>query len=60
MMFLCAVLIFFGIKHVMTMWPVHSPVVKSLSMGVVYLSVPISAAVMAVFLFKKILELKFR
>ncbi len=60
MLFLCIVLIFFGIKHVITMWPVHSPVVKSLSMGVVYLSVPISAAVMTVFLVKKILELKFR
>ena len=60
MMFLCIVLIFFGIKHVITMWPVHSPVVRSLSMGAVYLSVPISAAVMAVFLVKKIVELKFR
>ncbi len=60
MTFLCIVLIFFGTKHVITMWPVHSPVVKSLSVGVVYLSVPISAAVMIVFLVKKILELKFR
>jgi TRAP-type C4-dicarboxylate transport system permease small subunit len=60
MLFLCIVLIFFGTKHVITMWPVHSPVVRSLSMGAVYLSVPISAAVMTVFLLKKILELKFR
>lgn len=60
MMFLCIILIVFGMKHVMTMWPVHSPVVNALSMGVVYLSVPISAAVMAIFLIKKILELNFR
>ncbi len=60
MMFLCIILIFFGIKHVITMWPVHSPVVNFLSMGVVYGSVPISAAVMVVFLIKKILELNFK
>jgi TRAP-type C4-dicarboxylate transport system permease small subunit len=42
------------------MWPVHSPAVSFLSMGVVYLSVPLSAALMVIFLLKKILELKFR
>jgi TRAP-type C4-dicarboxylate transport system permease small subunit len=59
MLFLCLLLIFFGMKHVVTMWPVHSPVVSFLSMGIVYLSVPLSAALMAVFLVKKIIELKF-
>jgi TRAP-type C4-dicarboxylate transport system permease small subunit len=60
MLFMCGLLIVYGIKHVATMWPVHSPAVSFLSMGVVYLSVPLSAALMVIFLLKKILELKFR
>ena len=60
MLLLCGILIFFGAKHVITMWPVHSPVVKSLSVGVVYLSVPASGILMVIFLLKKIFELKFR
>jgi TRAP-type C4-dicarboxylate transport system permease small subunit len=60
MLFLCVLLIVFGMKHVITMWPVHSPVVSFLSMGVVYLSVPLSAALMVIFLVAKILALKFR
>jgi TRAP-type C4-dicarboxylate transport system permease small subunit len=57
MLFLCVFLIVFGVKHVITMWPVHSPVLKFLSIGVVYLSVPISAAVMMIYLLKKVIEL---
>ncbi len=57
MLFLCVFLIIFGIKHVITMWPVHSPVLNFLSMGVVYLSIPISAAVMLIFLVKKVIGL---
>ena len=60
MMFLCVILIIYGIKHVITMWPVHSPVVPSLSIGFVYLSVPICAAIMILFLAQKILEIKFQ
>jgi len=60
MMLLCIILIVHGSKHVITMWPVHSPVVKTLSMGAVYLSVPISAVLMVIFLVKKIFELKFK
>lgn len=60
MLFLCTILIIYGIKHVITMWPVHSPVVKIVSMGAVYLSIPISAVIMLVFLIKKILNLRFR
>lgn len=60
MMFLCGILIIFGIKHVITMWPVHSPVVKGLSIGIVYLSVPVSAAVILFFLIIKMLDIKFR
>ena len=60
MMFLCIILIIYGMKHVITMWPVHSPVVPALSIGVVYLSVPICATIMILFLTQKILEIKFR
>lgn len=60
MLLLCCILIFYGTKHVITMWPVHSPVVKSLSVGVVYLSVPVSGVLMLIFLVKKIFELKFK
>ena len=59
MMFLCGILVIFGTKHVITMWPVHSPVVKGLSIGVLYLSVPVSAAVTLFFLIIKMLEVKF-
>jgi len=59
MMFLCAILIIYGIKHAITMWGVHSPVVTSMSIGIVYLSVPISAAVIFIFLIKKLFEIKF-
>ena len=60
MIFLCIILIIYGMKHVVTMWPVHSPVVPALSIGVVYLSVPICAAIMILFLTQKILEINFR
>ncbi len=59
MMFLCGVLIIYGTRHAITMWGVHSPVVKAMSIGVVYLSVPISAAVIFIFLIKKLFEIKF-
>lgn len=60
MIFLCMVLIVYGMQHVMTMWPVHSPVVPFLSIGIVYLSVPVSAAIMIIFLVHKLLEIEIR
>ena len=60
MMFLCVIMTIYGIKHVMTMWGVHSPAVPSLSIGVVYLSVPISAVVIFVFLVTKLITIKIR
>lgn len=60
MLLLCGILIFYGTHHVITMWPVHSPVVKNLSVGVVYLSIPVSGAVMVIFLVRKIFRLKFK
>ena len=57
MMFLCGVLIYFGTIHTINMWAVHSPVVTWLPIGLVYLSVPVSAVVMLLFLVKCILDL---
>ena len=60
MIFLCILLLVYGTKHVMTMWPVHSPVVPWLSVGVVYLSVPLAAILMILFLVRKLTGIKFR
>jgi len=59
MLFLCIILIVFGSEHVITMWPAHSPALKFLSMGVVYLSIPMGAVVMVIFLIRKLLGLSF-
>ena len=55
MMVLCIIMLVFGTRHVITMWPAHSPVLTTVSMGAVYLSVPISAGVIAIFLLRHIL-----
>ncbi len=60
MVFLCTLLMVFGLKHVITMWHAHSPVLTSLSIGYVYLSVPVSAALILLFLITKICDLDFR
>jgi len=60
MAFLCVLLTIYGFQHVVTMWPVHSPVLPGLSIGVVYLSVPISFILIFVFLIKQLMNLKFR
>ena len=58
MMFLSIVLIVIGMNHSISMWQVSPPILPWLPLGVVYLSVPICAAVMLVFLIKKMLEIK--
>lgn len=58
MMFLSLVLIIVGIKHTITMWHVSPPVVPWLSVGIVYLSVPICAIAIFVFLIQKMLAIK--
>jgi TRAP-type C4-dicarboxylate transport system permease small subunit len=60
MMFLCVLLIGTGMKHVIKMWHVNSPVLTSFSMGIVYLSVPLSSVIMLVFLVRKIIDIKFK
>lgn len=58
MIIFCIILLIYGAMHVVTMWPVSSPIVPFLSIGFVYLSVPISAVIMILFLLQKILGLK--
>ena len=58
MMFLSAVLIIVGIKHSISMWHVSAPILPWLPVGIVYLSVPLCAVVMLVFLIQKMFELR--
>jgi len=58
MMFLSIVLIIIGMKHTITMWDAHSPVIPWLSLGIVYLSIPICAFTIIVFLIQKMLNIK--
>ena len=58
--FLSIILIFYGIKHVITMWPVHGAVLTSLSMGIVYLCVPFSSFALLIFAILKFFKIKFR
>jgi len=58
MMFLSALLIIVGIQHSIGMWHVSAPILPWLPVGIVYLSVPICAVVMLLFLIQKMLELR--
>jgi len=60
MMFLSIFLIILGTKHTLGIWHVHAPVIPWLSVGIVYLSVPICAVVILVFLIQKLFGVKFR
>lgn len=60
MLFLCLVLTIMGIKHVITMWHVHSPILVHFPLGVVYLAVPLSAIIMMIFILKQLARLKDR
>lgn len=58
MMIISIVLLFIGIKHSVSMWHVHAPTIPWLSVGIVYLSVPISAVIIIIFLIQKLLSVK--
>jgi len=60
MMFLCIILIGYGMKHAIRTWHVHSPVLTSFPMGIVYLSVPLSAVVILIYLVRRLLDIKFK
>lgn len=57
MMFLSVFLIVKGTVHVVTMWPVTDPIMDFFSMGIVYISVPLSAAAIFLFVILKIVSL---
>ena len=54
---LSLLLIIKGTKYAIGMWGVHSPVLSFFSMGIVYLSVPISFLIIFLYLMKKTIEL---
>lgn len=54
---LCFVLIFEGMKHSLSMMPVHAPIIPWFSVGIVYLSIPLCGLLILLFLIKKALEL---
>jgi len=58
MLFVSFLLLIYGIRHVITMWPVHAPVLTFLPVGIVYLSVPISAFMIIIVTFNFTLKAK--
>jgi TRAP-type C4-dicarboxylate transport system permease small subunit len=54
---LSAMLIVKGAKYTLSMWGIHSPVLSFFSMGIVYLSVPISFMIIFLYLLRKIIGL---
>ena len=60
MLFLCLVLTIMGGKHVVTMWPVHSPILMDFPLGAVYLAVPLCAVIMIIFILQQLIRLKDR
>jgi len=51
------ILIVMGLRHSISMWSVHTPIIPWFSVGIVYLSIPLCALLILLFLIKKILEL---
>ena len=54
---LSIILIVKGAKYAVSMWGVHSPVLSFFSMGIVYLSVPISFLIICLFLLRRTIGL---
>ncbi len=54
---LCLILVVKGINYTIGMWGVHSPVLSFFSMGIVYLAVPLSFAIIFIYLFRKTIGL---
>lgn len=50
-------MIIFGLKHSIKMWPIMSPVISFFSMGIVYLSVPLSFSIIFIYLLKTTIKL---
>lgn len=56
-MALSLVLVVKGVKYTANMWGVHSPVLSFFSMGIVYSAVPLSFAIIFLFLLRKTIGL---
>lgn len=56
-LFLFSVLTVMGTRHAIMMWPVHPPVLEFLSIGMVYLSIPISGVIVIIHLLHKLCDL---
>jgi len=57
MLLLSFILIIPGIQHVINMWPVHAPVLTFFPVGIVYMSVPLSAGAILVFVILEIINI---
>jgi len=60
MLFISFLLLIYGILHVITMWPVHAPVLTFLPVGIVYLSVPICAIMIIIVTINFTLKVRIR
>ena len=57
MMALCIIFMVVGSQHVVTMWPVHPPIIPWLPIGSIYLSVPIFAFLIFLYLLTKMISI---
>ena len=53
----CLLFIVKGMMHAISMWGVHTPIIPWFSVGIVYLSIPLCALLILLFLLKKMVEL---
>ncbi len=57
MMAVCLGFIIMGFKHALSMWSVHAPIIPWFPVGAVYLSIPLFAVLIFLYLLKKLLSL---
>jgi TRAP-type C4-dicarboxylate transport system permease small subunit len=57
MMILCVIFMVAGSQHVMSMWPVHPPIIPWLPIGSIYLAIPIFSFLIFLYLLKKMISL---
>ncbi|MGJ8581717.1 MAG: TRAP transporter small permease [Psychromonas sp.] len=57
MMTLCVIFMVVGIQHVLTMWPVHPPIIPWLPIGSIYLAIPVFSFLIFIYLLKKMITL---
>ncbi|WED22568.1 TRAP transporter small permease [Vibrio sp. JC009] len=57
MMSVCVIFIVMGSQHAISMWAVHAPIIPWLPVGLVYLSIPLFALLVFLYLLKKLISL---